>query len=120
MNATSAVHWGGKFENCTLALGGSNLANRFNFGANSTTGDDQSIELENVKFSFANVAHAIVVRCPIKWFGTASAISGTVPTTLFVNATGCSGWVELSGVDLSAASGNLVDMARQRGRDALK
>ena len=103
-----------RFEACKLKLSNTSTTSRMTFGTNQTVTDDQLLELVNTVLEFGSVSQGVAVRCPFRWWNTASAIAGTVPTTLFLTAaTGLSGFAELRGVDLSAAGSgkNLVDVA---------
>lgn len=79
----------------------------------NATEDDCGLELINTTVSFGAVGQGFIIRCPFKWSATPTAIQGTVPTTLFLGATGNSGWAEIDDVDLIAidTGNNLVDVA---------
>ncbi len=96
-----------KFENCSIRKGSTSAA-LITIGP--TTGS-ALVLLKNTTFQFAAATSNISIRsCMLKWSATASAILGTVPTTLFAPSTGGGGaTVTLDGVDLSVlGSGNTI------------
>jgi hypothetical protein len=90
-----------RFDNCSLRLGGSNAGARIVMGG--TVGYATYVELNNTTLSFANAGQAVVIGCLVRWRNTASALLGTIPTTLFLPNPSFGGALECSGVDLSAA-----------------
>lgn len=83
-------------------------------GTSSTGLDDALIEWDNCTVSFGHVGQGLAVRgARFVWRNTASAVLGTVPTTLFLPMNGPGGPVVCEGVDFSAlGSGkNLVSQA---------
>lgn len=107
--ATTPWYW--RFEQCAIELNGSGSGARITFGANSTSSDDQRVELVNSSLKFANASQGVLVRCPFRMEGGSVAAAGTAPTTLFLTpSAGNYGDATLRGVNLSGlASGtNLV------------
>lgn len=110
INFVSGSPWWWRFEASSLRLGGNNSGGRIVAGLGGATVDDNLLELIDSTVSFAHAGHGIRVHCPFVWRGTASAILGTVPTTLFITpaASGGGGSINVYGVNLSAASGTIV------------
>ena len=76
------------------------------------------IVLQNTKLSFASTSQfAVIGGGRLYWLDTASAIAGTVPTTLFSYSSATGSVLEISGVDLSAAGSgkNLINGAATAG-----
>ncbi len=98
-------------KNCKLALGGNVTTNRLFFGGSA--GQGNYVRLFNTTLSFAAVEQGVSIRSRFVWENTASAILGTVPTTLFVFVSAMGGSVTLNGVDLSASGAgvNLFDIS---------
>lgn len=96
-----------------LKLVGSGSTNQIIFGPAASGNPWFRVELINTPLSFANAGQKITVRaCELIWRNTASAIGGTVPTTLMtVAATTGVPPIQLSGLDFSAAGSgkNLID-----------
>lgn len=116
MQFTATTPWWWRLEACALRVGSNNSGGRFFVGGTTTNADDSLLELVNTTVQFGNAGQGITVRAPFRWLNTASAItSGTLPTTLFLQAANSApyGWAEVVGVDLSAlASGkSLVDVS---------
>lgn len=97
---TSANGWL-RFSNCVLALGGG-TSSLIRVGVGSSGNIGQLVEFYSTSVSFAGTGQQFTQRCGLRWLNTASAIGGTVPTTLF-SFNDCRGIVLLRGVDLSAA-----------------
>ncbi|TIO62933.1 hypothetical protein [Mesorhizobium sp.] len=89
------------FKNCSLRINstGSGKILLGNGGVNNNL-----VELINTTLSFGGTGQGLTVGGTVfKWRDTASALLGTVPTTLFDWRTGTGSDVTISGVDLSAA-----------------
>lgn len=89
-----------KFNNCLLKLDTTSTLSRIGLGNGATP-----VEMVNTKVQFGSTSQAITTTFDgrgLVWRDTASAIQGSVPTTLFGLAAG-RGTVEIRGVDLSAA-----------------
>ncbi len=112
INFNSTSPWWWKFDSCILKLNSSGNATLV-VGAASTGIDDNLLELYNTPVSFALAGQKISVLVPFRWTNTASAIAGTVPTTLFVCSGGNAGVTRIRNVDLSAAGSgkNLIDLS---------
>ncbi len=109
---TSATSFYYKFEKCSVRIVASGVANRITLGSVSVSSDDELVEFVDTTISLSATAQGVVNRCRFKWSNTASALLGTIPTTLFLTpSTGNAGPAEMIGVDLSAAGSgkNLVD-----------
>ena len=96
------------YSNCSLRLGGSAAASVITIGV--TTGGSYAV-LDNTTVSFGNIAQFISVLGTLKWYNTASALLGTMPSVLMFPATARGGEVECIGVDLSAAGSGKVIQA---------
>lgn len=88
------------FENCTHAIVATGSGAVLALG---NAGGSQKISLTNTILSFGATGQSVAIRMNnIVWRNTASAIGGTVPTTLFPG-TGGAGVLLAEGIDLSAA-----------------
>jgi hypothetical protein len=88
------------WQNCQLALGNTNTASRF------SVGNGGYLVWERVTLKFGSVSQTIADGgCVFTWQNTASAIQGSVPTTLFNsnNSAASPNTVIIEAVDLSAA-----------------
>lgn len=114
-NATGVLYW--RLEACSLRNHGTGTTCNILFGkVADSNANAHLIELVNtvVSFSTATNKGIQVGGARLRWMKTASAVLGTLPTTLFIsNSTGGSPVVDVMGVDLSAlGSGkNLVSAA---------
>lgn len=94
------------FKNCSLRkLGTTTSAASIGFTATSTGSPSNSLILDNTTVQFGAVGDSILMRSGYEfiWKNTASAILGSVPTTLIQSATSSNGSrVLLDGVDLQA------------------
>jgi len=107
---TSTSPWYWRFENCNLKLVQSAGAQYFQFGAQSTSSDHCAVDLINCGITFGNTSQYILTAAPVRMIGGSIAVTGSIPTNVFkVLSAGNSGYATLNGVDLSAASGNLVE-----------
>jgi hypothetical protein len=88
-----------RFDNCSLRIGSTSSSSKVSI-LNSGT----YVELTNTTFSFAQVGQSIQINGAFKWRNTASALLGTIPTTLITLPGLTGGWVDVAGVDLSAAA----------------
>jgi hypothetical protein len=89
-----------KFKNCSFQLSNNSATARFVLASQSNSG---AVITDNCTFSFANASQVIQHGLTVwRWYNTASAILGTVPTVLFSTTTGEISDVQISGVDLSA------------------
>lgn len=106
------------YKNCAIALG-STGAGAIHHGNNSTSGAAYT-EMDNCTYSFANIGSGLNTNGTFIWKNTASALLGTIPTTLF-GESGVVGTKILKGVDLSAAGAgkNLFTAAAGRGHHAM-
>ncbi|RWN30113.1 MAG: hypothetical protein EOR97_17220 [Mesorhizobium sp.] len=87
-------------KNCSLRIASTGANCRINLGSL----DSCYTSLDNTTLSFAGTSHAVKVTGRVVWSNTASALLGTMPTTLFVAAGNSDAQVvEVRGVDLSAA-----------------
>ncbi|TIU02346.1 MAG: hypothetical protein E5W43_00960 [Mesorhizobium sp.] len=89
------------FEDCSLRIGstGNGKIVLGNGGVNLAM-----VELLNTTVSFAAIGQGFsVAGAAFRWKNTASALLGTIPTTLFDWVSGRGGDILLRGVDLSAA-----------------
>ena len=94
------------FENCLLEVRGTSSSSGIVFGGTSAT----SIFLINTPVKFAAVGHGFK-GLGFTWLNTANAVQGTAPTTLFPSSNSASNPFRISGVDLSAVTGNLISVA---------
>lgn len=107
---TNTSAWWWRLESCKLAIGttgtGQLIVGAAGFNASL-------LELNNTTLSFGAVGHQFFVRAPVRWTGTSSALLGTIPTTLFTASSTAPGYLDVVGVDLSAAGSgkNLVDVS---------
>lgn len=106
------------YKNCAIALG-STGAGAIHHGNNSTSGAAWT-EMDNCTYSFANIGSTLNTNGTFIWKNTASALLGTIPTTLF-GESGVVGTKILRGVDLSAAGSgkNLFTAAAGKAHHAL-
>jgi hypothetical protein len=105
LNFTSLNSLWWKFEQCVLAIRGSNAAGRIVAGSTGT-GTDSKVLLIDTDVQFANAAHAINPNCPFEWRG-GEILLGTVPTGgLFKPASGTTPHTVVRGVDLSNIGSN--------------
>lgn len=91
----------GIFENCSLRINSTGTGKILlgNGGVNNVY-----VELINTTLSFGAVGQGLTVAGAVfRWRNTASALLGTVPTTLFDWTSARGGDVYIAGVDLSAA-----------------
>lgn len=107
-----------KMESCTLNNASASGTGRISIG--SLNGDNtvgQLVEWENVKVQFSSSGQGIYPNANFVWRNTASAISGaTLPTTLFYSyATAMEALSLVDGVNISAITGNLVDVGSSIG-----
>lgn len=95
------------FDACGLKVPATTSGSlRIGFGSSSTP---SRVILQNTILTFGSAAGRIEVRGgEIIWRNTASAIGGTIPTTLFVASSAQSTLVTCDGLDLSASTGTLV------------
>jgi hypothetical protein len=109
----SNTDFGWRFEACKLKLNttGTGL---MKFGVNAVN-NNSKVELENTVLQFGAAGQSIQLQLgEISWHNTASAIAGTAPTTLFVPTTTVGHHnLNVHGVDLSAVTGNLLNVAAQ-------
>lgn len=89
------------FENCALQQGGS-AGGTVRSGA---TGAQIVVSLINTTVQFANASGGLSMTGKFFWRNTASAVTGTPPTTLFLNNVLTA---SLCGVDLSGMSGKTL------------
>ncbi|TIQ85254.1 MAG: hypothetical protein E5X38_21225 [Mesorhizobium sp.] len=87
-----------KLINCQINLVGNGAINISIGGV--TAG---YLELVNTPISFGGTSGQIRCEGVLRWRDTPSALSGTIPTNLFVSFSGRGGLIECRGVDLSAA-----------------
>lgn len=103
------------FDSCRLKLGNTSANARIaTGGAAASGGAQEGAELVNTVCEFGSTSQGITVNGPFTWGNTASAIAGSVPTTLFITATvRREGHILVQGVDLSAAGAGktLVDVS---------
>jgi hypothetical protein len=93
--------WWWKLEACSLRVlttGGGSIAP----GQASTGVDDMLLELVNTTVQFTSTAAQFKHRSRVRWTNTASAVLGTIPTSLFAPSSGNCHLFEIIGVDLSA------------------
>ncbi len=113
-NFTSTDPWSWYLESCSFEINNTNAGtNRINFGASSTSSDDQYVELVDCSFMFGNVAHGIVPRCPIV-MRNCSLTGSVFSTILFLTpSAGNVGNVEANGCDFSnlGSGKSLVDVS---------
>jgi hypothetical protein len=88
-----------RFDNCSLRCGSSGLSSRISLGTGSST----VVELNNTTVSFANANQSIALNALVRWCNTASALLGSIPTTLFAPAANAGASLECIGVDFSGA-----------------
>lgn len=111
INFTSSSAWFWIFDASKLTLGTSSSTSRINFGTSSTT--EGGMILNNTPLGFGNVGQGIgISNLEMIWEATPSAVTGSIPTTLFLLSTR-SASLKVVGCDLSAlGSGkNLVNVA---------
>lgn len=93
-----------RFDNCSLRLGIAAATNsQMLLAGGSQSLGGFYLELNNTTLSFADASDNIAMAGIVKWRNTASALLGTVPTTLFVPTSSRGGSLECAGVDFSAA-----------------
>lgn len=110
----TSIAWGWRMEACALKLGaGVSSSGTIQIGLNASGADDQLLEMVNTTVGFTSTGQGINIFCPFYWSNTASAVTGTVPTSLFLTAAGNGGVACITGVDLSALTSgkNLVNVA---------
>lgn len=111
VNGTADIGW--RCEACKLKLNttSTNAACRINFGVTGN-GVNCKIELENTVLEFGATAQGATFRGgEFSWYNTLSAIAGTAPTTLFLTVAQLHHSVNVHSVDLSAVTGNLVNVS---------
>lgn len=87
-------------RNCSLRIASTGSGSRITLGSL----DSCYTSLDNTTLSFANAGQAVKVVGKAVWSNTASALLGTMPTTLFISGNNSDAQVvEVRGVDLSAA-----------------
>lgn len=91
------------FEDCSLRLVATGAAGSISLGNGAFNGI--YIELRNTTASFAATGQGIRLQSSVifRWMNTASALLGTIPTTLIDWISARAGDIILRGVDLSAA-----------------
>jgi hypothetical protein len=97
------------FEECELALGGSNGLGRINIGDNASNRARCLVRLINTDVRFAATGHSFQFRDMhlFEWLG--GTVLGTMPTGgLFEGSTGYSGIVRCCGVDFSPLGSNAI------------
>lgn len=89
-------------KNCSLRIVATGSSGQIRFG---TSGVAPTVILDNVTLSFAALGQQLALDSRIIWMNTASALLGTIPTTLIITPSNNSRGVifEARGVDLSAA-----------------
>lgn len=87
-----------RLDSCSLQQGTGTTGGVVFLNAN---GHSEYVVLNNVTVSFGNIAQSLAPQGPLIWKNTASALLGTIPTSLFTNYNGSV--VQLHGIDLSAA-----------------
>lgn len=91
-----------KFIGCTIKIVSTGASATLSVGsASAATGD--YVEFENTAVSFAAVGQSFIINSAFRWRNTASALLGTIPTTLFIFSAARGGSLDISDVDLSAA-----------------
>lgn len=90
-----------KLVNCSLRIGstGGGVIAIGNAGSSQSS----YVELDNTTAQFAAVGNSIQICGTLRWRNTASALLGTIPTTLFGFSAARGGRLICEGVDLSAA-----------------
>jgi len=95
------------FKNCGFVLAGAATANTIIVGSSSSS--PAQILWDNCTVNFSHAGQSIKLQnAGFEWRNTASAIQGTVPTTLFVPSSTLSNTLICRGLDLSALSTTLV------------
>lgn len=94
--------WSWRLDTCSLKLQGSNAGSKIFAGVLNLR--DSLLHLINTTITFPSSSSGIVCPTNLVWQDTASALDGTIPTTLFIPTTSSSGManVTVRGVDLSA------------------
>lgn len=102
--ATGQTSFWWKIEAGLLKLAGNSSSSRIYVGRNGASMDDTLLELVNTPMYFSNGYQSVVIRCPLSWSQTPSAVGGTAPGTLFTPTSNSSAYANVvcSGVDLSA------------------
>ena len=111
---SAATPFGWVCEAGVLKVNGSSASGSIDFGAANTAADDCFVHLINTQLSFAATSQTCRARSArFVWEHTASAIQGSVPTTLFTPTQAMGHYSLIRGVDLSAAGSgkNLVSIA---------
>ncbi len=111
LNWNSSSSWSWVLQSCSLAVGSTSSSSLVSVGA--TSGNPEKLTLINTPVSFGDAGQSINLNnAEFEWRGTASAVAGTAPTTLF-STTSRFSVPTIVGVDLSAlGSGkNLVSVA---------
>lgn len=105
LQVTAATVGNWIFDSCNLKVLGTGSTNQIIFGPSASGNPWFRVELINTPLTFAATGQKITVRaCELIWRNTASAIGGTVPTTLMtVAATTGVPLIQMYGLDLSAA-----------------
>lgn len=104
-----------KFENCLLALRGTNAGARIAFGTNGS-GFEMLWQLVNTDVLVSNSAQAIDAACMMEWHGGAVQL-GVLPSALFKQTTAHTITAEVVGVDFTniTAGGALVGALGGKG-----
>jgi hypothetical protein len=89
-----------RFDNCSLRIASTSIST-LTLGVAGSGGG--YVEFNNTTVSFGGVGQTITAYARFKWRNTASALLGTIPTSLFTPGAGRGGSIECIGVDLSAA-----------------
>lgn len=111
----SSSAWFWVVEAATLQLNTTSTSPRISFGPASNSAAS-GIRLINTVLSFGSASQGVIARVRMEWYSTASAIGGTVPTSLFLQSSTPYADVLVQGVDLSAAgSGNSLVNATVSG-----
>lgn len=110
--------WWYRFEACLIKTPATGVNSRITIGQGFQNGQpcrDSLCEFINTQISLAAAGQSLLVAAPFVWKNTASAIQGTVPTTLFLPITAGNAFapIVLEGVDLSALSSgkNIIDVS---------
>lgn len=106
------------FDTCTLVLSNTSTSSRILVGLNTNSNlPCVNVNLINTTMTFGAAGQGIILgNAKLDWANTASALLGTVPTTLFIAGSPIiASSARLHGVDLSALSTSIIPSASWGG-----
>ena len=101
--AASASTWV-YLADCKITIGTTSSSGAVVSGVSASASDDSLLVLDNTSLKFSATTQGVAPTRSFVWLNTPSAVdpAGSIPTSLFKEATGSAGKVVVSGVDLSA------------------